>query len=177
MTNTGTDVANPRCKTTHHQQGSERHKYDDGENITTYPVAGRGSRQFSGSAGKLTTAATFSGAVSGNSENHYCYHGVGTNKREYITNGSGVAVYTITNPPQGTLYAFGATFQATDGNNSVTATVTWPLDQHGAPQSGFDVISPGVKTYGDSDFRSEATGPGELQAAQRFSVPSGNGVS
>lgn len=174
MTNTGTDVANPEYKNcTIINKDGESIKYDDeGKTLPTLllSVAPASSLAL---PGELTLTATLSGAVSGNSERIIIVTVNGTNNR-YITDSSGVAVYTMTNPPQGT-YRFGATFEGDGQNNSVTATEITGYTVNLGIQSGFDIIDPGVKTYGDSDFSLRATG-GQSTGGTSFSVPSGNGV-
>lgn len=174
MTNTGTDVANPEYKNcTIINKDGESVKYGDEGKILPTLLLSVAPASSLALPGELTLTATLSGAVSGNSGKTITF----TAKDESCdktTNSSGVAVYTITNPPQGT-YTFGASFEGDGQNNSVTATEITGYTVNLGIQSGFDIIDPGVKTYGDSDFSLRATG-GQSTGGTSFSVPSGNGV-
>ena len=174
MTNTGTDVANPEYKNcTIINKDGESVKYGNEGKILPTLLLSVAPTSSLALPGELTLTATLSGAVSGNSGKTITF----TAKDESCdktTNSSGVAVYTITNPPQGT-YTFGATFEGDGQNNSVTATEITGYTVNLGIQSGFDIIDPGVKTYGDSDFSLRATG-GQSTGGTSFSVPSGNGV-
>ena len=174
MTNTGTDVANPEYKNcTIINKDGESVKYGNEGKILPTLLLSVDPASSLALPGDVTLTATLSGAVSGNSGKTITF----TAKDESCdktTNSSGVAVYTITNPPQGT-YRFGATFEGDGQNNSVTATEITGYTVNLGIQSGFDIIDPGVKTYGDSDFSLRATG-GQSTGGTSFSVPSGNGV-
>lgn len=175
MTNTGTDVANPEYKNcTIINKDGESVKYgNEGKILPTLLLSVAPVSPLS-LPGDVTLTATLSGAVSGNSEKTITFTVNGTDIISNITDSSGVAVYTMTNPPQGT-YKFGATFEGDGQNNSVTATEITGYTVNLGIQSGFDIIDPGVKTYGDSGFSLRATG-GQSTGGTSFSVPSGNGV-